>query len=130
MKIYLAGPLFTAAEYQFNEKLAETITDLGHAVFLPQHECEGLEGADIFTACKAGVEKCDTVIAILDGADADSGTSWEVGYAYALKKEIIGIRTDFRGTGDSEGFNAMLLYSCNSVYFGGLWQEELLEQLK
>lgn len=48
----------------------------------------------------------------MDGADPDSGTSWEVGYAYG-KKPIVLVRTDMRrnaGSGGS-GYNAMLTES-------------------
>jgi nucleoside 2-deoxyribosyltransferase len=33
-------------------------------------------------------------VAIMDGADPDSGTSWEVGYAYASGKTIVLVRTE------------------------------------
>ncbi len=49
------------------------------------------------------IEECDCVLAILDGADVDSGTSAEIGFAYALRKPIWGYRGDFRVSGDSIG---------------------------
>jgi nucleoside 2-deoxyribosyltransferase len=42
------------------------------------------------------------VLAILDGDDVDSGTAAEVGYAAALARPIVGLRTDMRTTGDNE----------------------------
>ncbi|MFZ3357430.1 MAG: hypothetical protein WCA56_04700 [Xanthobacteraceae bacterium] len=36
MKIYLAGPLFSAAERDFNARLAGLLRGLGHEVWLPQ----------------------------------------------------------------------------------------------
>jgi nucleoside 2-deoxyribosyltransferase len=48
----------------------------------------------------------------MDGADPDSGTAWEVGYAYGKGKPTILIRTDLRKTGsDGSGYNAMLSQS-------------------
>jgi nucleoside 2-deoxyribosyltransferase len=45
----------------------------------------------------------------MDGPDPDSGTSWEVGYAYARKKSIVLVRTDIRALSGSAGdYNAML----------------------
>lgn len=38
---------------------------------------------------------CSSAFAVLDGVDVDSGTAWEIGYAYARGKPIIGLRTDF-----------------------------------
>ena len=48
------------------------------------------------------------MVAIIDGADADSGTAWEMGYAAALKKRVIALRTDFRMAGSHERVNLML----------------------
>ena len=36
------------------------------------------------------------VVAVLNGPDVDSGTAWEIGYAYACKKPLLGIREDIR----------------------------------
>jgi nucleoside 2-deoxyribosyltransferase len=41
----------------------------------------------------------------LDGAQVDDGTASEIGFAYGIGKIIIGLRTDFRQTG--EYFSAM-----------------------
>ena len=42
------------------------------------------------------------VLAILDGHDVDSGTAAEIGYAAALGRPVVGLRTDLRVTGDNE----------------------------
>jgi nucleoside 2-deoxyribosyltransferase len=49
------------------------------------------------------IERCDAVLAVLDGADVDSGTAAEVGYAAALGRPIVGWRSDFRSAGDNAG---------------------------
>lgn len=49
------------------------------------------------------IQKCDVIIAILDGPDVDSGTAAEIGYGSALGKLIIGYRNDFRLSSDNEG---------------------------
>jgi nucleoside 2-deoxyribosyltransferase len=49
------------------------------------------------------IQACDSLIAVLDGVDVDSGTAAEIGYAYGLGKRIWGIRTDFRLAGDNDG---------------------------
>jgi nucleoside 2-deoxyribosyltransferase len=115
MNIYLAGPLFSLAEQQFNSLLYDVLIRDGYKVFLPQKECKGLTGAAIFETCKNGINSADIIIALLEGADADSGTCWECGYAFAGKKHIIAVRTDFRNSGDTGGFNAMLYYSANKI---------------
>lgn len=47
------------------------------------------------------IDRCDAVLAILDGADVDSGTAAEVGYAAARGKPVVGLRTDLRRVGDN-----------------------------
>jgi nucleoside 2-deoxyribosyltransferase len=47
------------------------------------------------------LERCDGVLAVLDGVDVDSGTAAEIGYARALGKPIVGLRTDLRPGGDN-----------------------------
>lgn len=49
------------------------------------------------------IENSDSMIAVLDGTDVDSGTAAEIGYAAALNKKICGYRGDFRKSGDNEG---------------------------
>ena len=43
------------------------------------------------------------MVAVLDGADVDSGTAAEIGYAFARGKLIVGYRGDFRLSADNEG---------------------------
>jgi len=66
------------------------------------------------------------MVAVIDGADADSGTSWEMGYASALGKPIIALRTDFRRSGRYEKVNIMLEESSTVVTS----TEKLLEAIK
>src|ERR1017187_861617 len=114
-QIYLAGPLFSAAEIEFNLNLFNALKDKGYKVFLPQIECANKKDSDIYTTCRSGIDTSSVVLAILDGADADSGTCWECGYATAKGIPVIGLRTDFRETGDTGGFNAMIYYSATKV---------------
>jgi len=55
------------------------------------------------------------MVAVIDGADADSGTAWEMGYAFALGKRVIALRTDFRSVGINEKVNLMLEQSATVV---------------
>jgi nucleoside 2-deoxyribosyltransferase len=47
------------------------------------------------------IRGADGLLAVLDGADVDSGTAAEVGFAAALGLPIVGVRTDLRLTGDN-----------------------------
>jgi len=132
-KIYLAGPLFTRAEIEYNQKLKDILLNNGHSVFLPQEDAE--DAADererqnqecIFIKCVEGVDASDLVVAILDGVDVDSGTAWEIGYAYAKGKPVIGLRTDFRELSDGI-VNLMVEMSIVSLARD---EEELLKVLE
>jgi nucleoside 2-deoxyribosyltransferase len=50
----------------------------------------------------ASIERADAVLAVLDGADVDSGTAAEIGFAAALGKPVVGLRLDVRQAGDNE----------------------------
>ena len=56
-------------------------------------------------------------MALLDVAQVDDGTAWEIGYAYARGIPVIGLRTDFRLCADSDGVlvNAMIQGSVLSM---------------
>ncbi|MBV8089216.1 MAG: nucleoside 2-deoxyribosyltransferase [Alphaproteobacteria bacterium] len=96
MKIYLAGPLFSAAERNFNSELTRLLRNKGHEVWLPQEfEQRTMTAKQIFVKDVEGIDWADVVVANMDGTDPDSGTSWECGYAYG-KKPVILFRTDFR----------------------------------
>lgn len=130
ISIYLAGPLFSAAEMKFNLELSEWLTEKGCNVFLPQAACLNKTTEEIFTLCKNGVESASAVVAILDGADADSGTCWECGYAFAKNIPVIIVRTDIRDSGDTKGFNAMLYYSASGIIEDRIhFKEKILDEL-
>ena len=113
-KIYLAAPLFSEAEREFNAKIAGILREKKYVVHLPQEVGDDSSTRDeaetgrIFEYNLKALDECDIVVAVVDGADADSGTAWEIGYAYAMKKRVILLRTDFRRVGRSEAVNLML----------------------
>lgn len=117
MKIYLAGPLFTSAEQEFNRQLSSALRQAGHEVWLPQeHEPRERTAKAIFEEDVKGMEWAEVVVANMDGPDPDSGTCWECGYAFR-KKPIILYRTDFRQAGDAANapFNLMMSESADAV---------------
>lgn len=52
---------------------------------------------------RKAIDAAAGVVAVLDGADVDSGTAAEIGYAFARQKLIVGYRGDFRLSADNEG---------------------------
>ncbi len=59
--------------------------------------------AEIGAGNVAAIDRCDAMLAVLDGSDVDSGTASEIGYAFARDKRIVGYRGDFRSAGENEG---------------------------
>ncbi|MFZ0943433.1 MAG: nucleoside 2-deoxyribosyltransferase [Syntrophobacteraceae bacterium] len=143
MKIYFAGPLFSESERDWIRKVKKEIEELAESqgkqvnVIWPyeligQSEIDQLgEKArlEMFSRCKLHLDDADILIALLDGAQVDDGTAWEIGYYYALRRgKVIAIRTDFRRAGESEEakVNAMIECSCDWIVRS---REELLEMI-
>ena len=59
--------------------------------------------ADAARGNQRAIDRAHALVAVLDGADVDSGTAAEIGYAFARGKAIVGYRGDVRLTGDNEG---------------------------
>jgi len=118
MKVFIAGPLFSQAEREFNLKVEAELLRNGFETFLPQRDVGMLdeliatEGKrayrTIFDRDLKGLDQADAVVAILDGLDVDSGTAFEVGYAFARGKPVIGLKTDMRVFAKEEEVNNML----------------------
>jgi nucleoside 2-deoxyribosyltransferase len=108
LRLYFAAPLFSSPERSWNGEVTASLRAAGHEVFVPQEQEPGRDAAGIFATDLGGIDWADALVAVVDGADPDSGTSWEVGYAFR-KKPIVLVRTDFRTfAGRSGGYNPML----------------------
>lgn len=123
-KIYLASPLgFSPEQKPYLERGKGRLFQLGYEVFDPWslHFGEAIREAsqienydervkaftqiarDIGAANEEGIRESDMLLAILDGAETDSGTSSEVGYAAAFGKPTYGLRSDWRDCGEFIG---------------------------
>ncbi len=114
---YFAASLFTHAEKEFNFRGAVVVESLGFKVFLPQRDNKHPEGGHLcYLDNLENLQSSRNIIAIVDGPDVDSGTSWEVGYFasmihYGIKPDgdIYLVRTDFRECADGAfGVNLMI----------------------
>jgi nucleoside 2-deoxyribosyltransferase len=54
-------------------------------------------------------------VANLNGLTTDDGTAWELGYAYATGKYLIGLHTDWRSRFEHEVVNLMIETSLNEM---------------
>lgn len=132
MKIYLAASLFTRLERRWNRELANALRVAlpGLDIALPQDFTTGYEESDdrhngaLFRLCVEGIDSADAVVALLEGDEIDSGTAWEVGYAYARGIAVIGVRTDFR-PGAEHGVNVMLSRACRAMVLDGSFREDV-----
>ena len=96
-KVYLASPFFEDAELERVDKVKEILDSKGLEVFSPkEHQNEHLEFGSIewrkatFENDVKHIDWCDVVVAIIcKGNYDDSGTAWELGYAYATNKPVV-----------------------------------------
>ncbi|HEY3319822.1 MAG TPA: nucleoside 2-deoxyribosyltransferase [Planctomycetota bacterium] len=131
-RIYLAGPLFTLQERRINRELAALLPKAlpGAEVLLPQdfkHDDKYNDSRAfglIFKDCIEGINNSACVVAWLDGPDSDSGTSFEVGYAYAKGIPVVGVRTDFR-LNQERGVNVMLSRACAAFVYRPAFAEDV-----
>ena len=120
-RVYLAAPLFSEAERSYNASLAALLGKNLFDVYLPQDTGDdsdmrqGPEQNRLFSRNFQALIESDIIVANIEGADADSGTAWEMGFAFALGKPVIALRTDFRRVGHHEHVNLMLEQSATVV---------------
>jgi nucleoside 2-deoxyribosyltransferase len=119
MRAYIAGPLFNEGERWWDEQIDAVARRAGFETFLPHRDGgEAAKGRDtlaIFQEDVRAIEWADMVIANLNGAAVDDGTAWEMGYAYAKDKHVIGVYTDWRLSFQGQIVNLMLEKSCEHV---------------
>lgn len=122
IKIYLAASMFSAFDRERNEYIENEIGKRGnYQVFLPQRVSpvviNGIETKEnIFEACRDKILDSNIVVALVDGADVDSGVCWELGYAYAKGIPAICVRTDLRKA-EEKGVNVMIEYGSSKVLY-------------
>lgn len=94
MKIYLAGPFFNKPEIEANDKLLKIVKDTFKKddLYIPkslrvERKSEVLPhhvwARNVFIHDVAMLDQSDLVIAYYGGLYSDTGTAWELGYAYA-----------------------------------------------
>jgi nucleoside 2-deoxyribosyltransferase len=131
--VYLASPLGFSPEWKYyRDKIKRRLSELGCTVLDPWEgpfhtaiaEASAIQdwpsrvaafkdiAARIGKANDEMIRSCDVVLGVLDGAELDSGTVSEIGFAAALDKKCYGLRTDFRDCGEFDGmpFNLQVLY--------------------
>ena len=79
---------------------------------VPPHRDNPPKTADnvglIFQNDRRGIDDSTIVVANLNGVTTDDGTAWEIGYAYAKGKTLVGFHTDWRSRFPDEVVNLMI----------------------
>lgn len=123
--LYLASPLgFSPENKSYLAKVKAKLESQGYEIFDPWEQKQFVQRIDdafrhnnflervslfrqisseIGRCNEVGISEADTVFAVLDGAEVDSGTASEIGFGSALGKKCYGLRTDLRDTGDFVG---------------------------
>lgn len=109
---YAAGPFFNKAQVASMEGMEEVLEAHGKTLFKPRkHEHRGTGPAACFADDVEGIAASDAVIANL--VDGDTGTMWEIGYAYALGKPVYGYLDGLR---PGERVNLMITQSVRAIF--------------
>lgn len=125
--LYIAAPFFTEDELQRVINIERVIDSQGLDYYSPRRdgvlkdmtpEERAKSAPNIFKLNVRKIDECDGMVAILD--TADTGTSWELGYAYR-KKPIIAY------TSGSKRLNVMLQQCVNGYADGNLMLIEMLQ---
>lgn len=103
-KVYLASPLFTDEQKFRINKVVKYLRNSGNEVFSPMEytvenawDMSCIEwGKKVYDHDVVGLDAADVVVAIYDGLMSDSGTAWEIGYAYAKGKDVILLCSDIK----------------------------------
>lgn len=126
MRIYIAGPLFSQGEKEFNKKLKELVAPFAE-IYLPQEN--GLLLTNLVRSTKdlidaantvvkndiEAIEACDVFIIVLDGRAVEEGSAFELGMAFVKGKICIGLQTDPRR--EILGINnPMIEHACSRIY--------------
>ena len=102
--LYIAGPLFSEAEREYNIQLKRVLAPY-FDVYLPQEDggllvemvkngmLPEVAARKVFKSDIDALERCSVLLIILDGRTIDEGAAVELGYAYAKGKVCFGFKT-------------------------------------
>ena len=93
-KIYIAAPFFNLAERWVVEEVRNQLLAMNVPVFSPLHDVGEGPGEVVAPLDLQGLDECQAVLAILNGADA--GTIFEIGYAVARDIPVVGLAQNMR----------------------------------
>ena len=116
--VYVAGPLFDEGERWWIETIEARIAAHGLSSFLPHRDNPDKtpdNTLEIFRNDRDAIDRCDLVVANLNGITTDDGTAWEIGYAVGIGRPVIGLFTDWRRRFADEVVNLMIEHSVEGI---------------
>ena len=134
MLVYVAEPLFTPGEREYAEKIDKILRDAGFDTYLPHRDAGLFErgkssSRTFFEHDLKLLKECDFVFAILNGTDVDSGTAWEIGFAYANGAKIYGLLEDTRKP-NLDLLNPMIVNSIEKIALNRVELKEIIEEMQ
>lgn len=132
MKVYIAGKICEKYELAQLEEVDKLCRELRFKTFLPHRDVGLAKGIkDVKKIFEGdiieGFKNINLVVALLDGLHVGAGTAWEIGYAYAHKIPIIGLKTDEPVGYTLDQLSAIILGSVKIVTSMQELREELMK---
>lgn len=130
MRVYLAGPIFSFAEREWLDRLADRLRAEGFDCFVPHEHLDEIADPTpeaIYALDAGALRGCDALLAWLDGPMVDDGTAAEIGaFAELVRGDperhlgLIGLVTDLRlerrrGRADGDGLNLFVAGAIRSA---------------
>lgn len=106
LKVYVAGPFFREDERERLEKLREFFKNdsffdkyrfffpMDHKVLGGENMLNGEWAWNVFDMDVLALADADLIVAVYDGHYSDTGTAWELGFAYANHIPVLLLCTD------------------------------------
>ena len=118
--IYIAAPFFNEAQVELVDAIEQALDLNGIEYYSPRSEGVLMNMSPeekkarmkyIFDKNVQMLNECDTVVAVID--NYDTGTVWEIGYAFAKEKRIITITDHYYGV--NVMINECIVAHCTEV---------------
>jgi nucleoside 2-deoxyribosyltransferase len=133
--IYISGPLFTEGERYLLEEIEKICQKAGFNTYLPHRDTgmfdrKGGSSKNIFLKDIETISEAALMISVLNGKDIDSGTSWEIGYCFAMGTPVIGYMNDSRLFDPENQINPMIFHALEKLVTSLSSLEETLAEKK
>lgn len=138
-RIYVAGPFFRPGERERLEKIRKLFTEdeffTDYELFFPMDHFilngENMSNWDwanaVFNMDTKALENADIVLAVYDKQYSDSGTAWELGYAYGLGIPVVLLCTDIKAENSLMPMCAATkVYDFENFIHGEHWDFDIL----